>query len=77
MLDLLRAKGVISYEGPVPLGDAIDMPHGKMLFGPPVAGPGVAKAKPGDKDPRAGKRAHYENLLGRANIPDAELDLLP
>lgn len=29
-----------------------------------------------DEDPRAGKRAHYENLLGRS-LSDKEVDALP
>ncbi len=69
LIDLLRAKGVISYEGPV---DESQARHCKLLFGPPPA----PKPKKGDTDPRATKRSHYENLLGRPHS-DEELDLLP
>ncbi len=61
-MDLCRAKGVISFEH-----DGL-----KMLFGPPPP----AKGTRVDTDPRAIKRDHYENLLGRKHT-DAELDMLP
>lgn len=62
---MLRAKGVVKYmrtDGSI-----------EILMGPP-APPKQAKD---ERDPRAGKRAHYMNLLGRTSMPDAELDLLP
>lgn len=60
-MDLCREKGVISFES----GGV------KMLFGPPVT-----KAAKVDSDPRAVKRDHYANLLGR-NHTNEELDQLP
>ena len=66
MLDVLRAKGVVKY---MKTADSLE-----ILMGPPAP---RAAAKDAEKDPRAGKRAHYMNLLGRASMTDAELDLLP
>jgi hypothetical protein len=71
LLDLMRAKGVIKFNGGVP-GASGNWPT-EILLGPPV----LSKEKAEAKDPRMGKRLHYQNLLGRTNIPDAELDLLP
>jgi len=64
LIDLLRAKGVVKY-----VRDDME-----ILMGPQ---PATRATKPEEKDPRAGKRAHYMNLLGRASIADTELDLLP
>ncbi len=65
LLDILRSKGVVKY-----LKTATTT---EILMGPPAA----AKAKALEKDPLAGKRAHYMNLLGRSHMTDAELELLP
>lgn len=66
-MDLCREKGCISIERN---SDGFL----KMLFGPlPVS---KEKEEKKDTDPRASKRAHYANLLGKI-VPDAELDLLP
>jgi len=72
LIDTLRAKGIIKYAGIIPGSDRLS--NVEMLFGPPVP---VADGKKAEVDPRAPKRAHYMNLLGRTHIPDAELDMLP
>ncbi len=77
LIDLMREKGVLKFQGPVP--DAKAVMCVELLLGPPK--PEEArrpKSKSGDEDPaRDAKRAHYCNLLGRQHIADNELDLLP
>jgi len=64
LLDLCRAKGVISFE--------LTLEGYKILLGPPPP----PKTKPGEVDPFAQKRAAYLDQLGRT-LTDAELKLLP
>jgi hypothetical protein len=46
----------------------------EILMGPAVT---ARSTKKEGADPRAFKRSHYMNLLGRASMTDAELDMLP
>ncbi len=71
LLDVLRAKGVLKYSGSVPgMGEGLI----EVLMGPVLP---TGPAKKEEADPLAFKRAHYMNLLGRSNIGDEELKLLP
>ncbi len=68
-MELCREFGVVRYSDS---GEGVR----ELVFGPqPVS---VAKSKNGkdETDPLAGKRAHYQVLLGRM-CTDKELELLP